>query len=606
MTDLGNPVSPMMSANSVPALFVDRVQATPNKEAFRHLENGQWVSVTWRQARERVECLAAGLLALGIQPEQRVAIASTTRLEWLLADLAVLCVGAATTSVYPSTNAADTVYILADSEARILFAEDASQIAKLRNRRADLPHLDTVVTFDGACDEEGVVTLDDLVAIGAQHRAEHPSAVQNRIAATTPESLATLIYTSGTTGQPKGVRLLHETWVSQGRALAEMDLLRPDDLQLLWLPMSHAFGKALLSAQLACGFATAIDGRLDKIVENAAAIKPTFMAAVPRIFEKARASIITKHQAQGGAGAQLFDEAFSSGLAVSRRRREGRLVPAEMQLRQDELDRLVFSKVRDVFGGRIRFFISGAAPLNPDIAEWFQVAGLLIIEGYGMTETAGTGFVNHPDRYRFGTVGQPLPDMSVRIAEDGEVLLRGPMVMAGYHHLPEATATALTHEGWLHTGDKGALDAEGFLTITGRLKELFKTSGGKYVAPPAIEAKFMALCPYASQFMVYGAGRKYSIALITVDADVIGAWADEHAMSGTPYGKLVASAQVHQLIGEYVDKLNSQLNPWETIKKWALLDHDLSIERGELTPSLKVKRSAVAEQYQEIIDGLYR
>lgn len=606
MTSTSDPVSKVMSQNSLAALFMDRVKASPDNEAFRHLEEDQWLPITWREVGARVECLAAGLLALGLKPEQRVAIASNTRLEWILADLAVMCAGGATTTVYPTTNAADTVYILADSEARILFAEDESQIAKFRDSRADLPHLSTVVVLDGDAGGDGIITLDDLMALGVQHQAAHPAAVRTAIDEVTPDRLATLIYTSGTTGQPKGVRLLHRAWVFAGLALDDLDLLGPNDIQLLWLPMSHAFGKVLLSAQLACGFATAIDGRVDRVLANCAAVKPTFMAAAPRIFEKTHASILTQQLAQGGVSAKLFSAAFETGVRHSRLRVAGRAVPRGLKLRQQLYDRLVFTKVRKLFGGRIRFFVSGAAPLNRDIAEWFHAAGLLIVEGYGLTETAGAAFVNHPDRYKPGSVGQPLRAMSARIGENGEVLIRGAMVMAGYHNLPEATASALDEDGWLHTGDKGALDSDGFLTITGRIKELFKTSGGKYIAPPAIEAKFMALCPYASHFLVFGASQKYCVALVTLDADVLGTWAAEHGMGGRPYAELVASAPVQRLVGEHVEQLNGQLNQWETIKKWAVLDHDLSIERGELTPSLKVKRSVVASRNREILDALYR
>jgi len=416
--------------------------------------------------------------------------------------------------------------------------------------------------------------------------------------------LATLIYTSGTTGRPKGVRLPHEAWVYQGAAVAALDLLGENDLQLLWLPLAHAFGKVLISAQLACGFASAIDGRVDKIVDNTAVVKPTFMGAAPRIFEKAYARIVTG-RAQGGTRAKLFETAFKMGRKRDRRRFAGQRVSLAMRLADKLFDRLVFSKVRDAFGGRIRFFVSGSAPLNRDIAEWFHAAGLLILEGYGLTESAGGGFINRPERYKLGTVGLPFEGTSVRIGDDGEVQMRSPCVMAGYHHLPEATAQAFTEDGWLRTGDRGALDDDGFLSITGRIKELFKTSGGKYIAPPAIEAKFMALCPYVSQFLVFGEGRNYIVALITLDADAIGTWAADNGLGGASYEELVDNQAVHQLIDDYVGKLNAQLNRWETIKKWALLDHEFSVERGELTPSLKVKRSVVADRYKDTLDAFY-
>jgi long-chain acyl-CoA synthetase len=589
-------------APNLALLFLNRVKASPDKEAFRYPDKDGWTSVTWKQAAERVEALAAGLLALGIEPENRIGIASTTRLEWILADLAIMCAGAATTTVYPSTNGDDTAYILADSASRVVFAEDDAQLEKITEHRGDLPDLAKVVVFEGSGDGDSVITLDELAELGAKRLADDPSCVRKVAEEIPADRLATLIYTSGTTGKPKGVRLRHEAWVYTGAAIADMDLLGEDDLQLLWLPLAHAFGKVLISTQLACGFASAIDGRVDKIVENTGVVKPTFMGAAPRIFEKAYAKIVTQ---QSGAKAILFNWAFAVGKEVARRRREGKFVWPHLTLQQNVFDRLVFAKIRDVFGGRIRFFVSGSAPLNRDIAEWFDAAGLLILEGYGLTESAGAGFINRPNNYKLGTVGLPFDGTEVRISDAGEVQFRSKCVMAGYHHLEKATAEALSDDGWLSTGDQGSIDDDGFLKITGRIKELFKLSNGKYVAPPAIEAKFATLCPYASQFMVFGEGRNFAAALVTLDADSIGGWAKDHGLRDTPYEELTESEAVHEMIDEHVKKLNASLNRWETIKKWALLDHELSVDRGELTPSLKVKRGVVAEQNKETLDGFY-
>jgi long-chain acyl-CoA synthetase len=594
-------------APNLALLFLNRVEASADREAFRYPagDAGNWVSVTWRQAAERVEALAAGLLALGIASEDRIGIASTTRMEWILADLAIMCAGAATTTVYPSTNAEDTAYILADSESRIVFAEDETQLAKLKEHRDDLPNLAKVVLFDGSGDGDWIITLDELAALGAKHLDEHPSSVRTTAEEITGDRLATLIYTSGTTGKPKGVRLRHEAWVYTGAAINDMGLLGEDDLQLLWLPLAHAFGKVLISTQLACGFASAIDGRVDKIVENTGVVKPTFMGAAPRIFEKAYSRVVTTTQNQGGIKALLFNTAFAVGRKVAERRRSGQSIPLHLRLAHSLFDRLVFAKVRNVFGGRIRFFVSGSAPLNRDIAEWFDAAGLLILEGYGLTESAGAGFINRPDNYKLGTVGLPFEGTEVRISDAGEVQFRSKCVMAGYHHLEKATAEALSDDGWLSTGDQGSIDDDGFLTITGRIKELFKTSGGKYIAPPAIEAKFATLCPYASQFMVFGEGRNFAVALVTLDADAISGWAKEHGLADASYTELTKSPKVHEMVDEHVRKLNANLNRWETIKKWALLDHELSVERGELTPSLKVKRGVVAEQNKETLNAFY-
>ena len=369
--------------------------------------------------------------------------------------------------------------------------------------------------------------------------------------------------------------------------------------------MAHSFGKVLLSTQLACGFATAIDGRVEKIVDNLGVVKPTFMGAAPRIFEKAHARIVTMTASEGGAKEKIFQQAFKVGIEVDKRKREGKSIPLPLKLQHGLFDKLVFSKVRERFGGRVKFFISGSAALNAEIAEWFHAAGILILEGYGMTENSAGATVNHPDEYKMGTVGQAFPGSEVRIGEGGEVQLRGPHVMAGYHNLPDKTAETLTEDGWLRTGDKGEIDADGFLTITGRIKELFKTSGGKYVAPPAIESKFKALCPYASQFMVFGAERNFVVALITLDPDAMAGWAEENGMSGKSYTEIVQSQAVKDMVAGYVEQLNAKLNRWETIKKWEILDHDLSIESGELTPSMKVKRAVVEGNNKDLIDSFY-
>jgi long-chain acyl-CoA synthetase len=585
--------------------FHDRVEKSPNTEAYRYPEGESWTSVTWKQAGDEVSRLAAGLLSLGIEMEQRVGIASNTRYEWILADLAIMCAGAATTTVYPSTNAEDTAYILSDSECRVVFAEDDDQIAKLTERKAELPHLLQVVTFTGNTDGDWIIGLEDLAKLGDEYLAAHPDVIAETAEAIKPDQLATLIYTSGTTGRPKGVRLRHRSWVYEGAAIHAQDILSESDLQFLWLPMAHSFGKVLLSTQLACGFATAIDGRVDKIVENLGIVKPTFMGAAPRIFEKAHGRIVTMQQAEGGAKEKIFNQAFKVGLAVDKLQAEGKSVPLPLKLQHAVFDKLVFSKIRDRFGGRVRFFISGAAALNQDIAEWFHAAGILILEGYGLTESSAGSFVNHPDQYKYGTVGPVFPGSEVKLGENDEIMIKGPGVMDGYHNLPEETQKTLTEDGWLHTGDKGSVDSDGFLTITGRIKELFKTSGGKYIAPPAIESKFKAVCPYASQFMVFGNERNYVVALITLDPDAMTGWAAENGMAGASYTDVVRSDKVQEMVGGYVDELNTRLNRWETIKKWELLDHDLTVESGELTPSMKVKRNVVEDNYKDKIEAFY-
>ncbi|MFJ3969328.1 AMP-dependent synthetase/ligase [Streptomyces parvus] len=610
---------------SVASLFIDRVAATPDGEAYRYpvpsaLGEGpdDWKSLSWGQASERVYAIAAGLIALGVQPEERVALSSATRVEWILIDLGVMCAGAATTTIYPSTNAEESAFILADSESRILIAEDAEQLAKARERRTELPDLAHVVVIDPAGaepaegDPEGwIITLADLEARGDELLAKTPDAVTERVAAITADQLATLIYTSGTTGRPKGVRLPHDNWSYMAKATVSTGLINADDVQYLWLPLAHVFGKVLTSGQIEVGHVTAIDGRIDKIIENLPVVQPTYMAAVPRIFEKVYNGVASKARAGGGAKYKIFQWAAGVGreyakVSQDNFRRTGKAsVPFALGAKHKVADALVFSKIREAFGGRLRACVSGSAALAPDIGYFFAGAGVHILEGYGLTESSAASFVNPGEAYRTGTVGKPLPGTEVRIADDGEILLRGPGIMQGYHKLPDKTDEVLESDGWFHTGDIGELSADGYLRITDRKKDLIKTSGGKYVAPAEVEGQFKAVCPFVSNILVHGADRNFCTALIALDEPTILGWAAENGLAGKSYAEVVAAPQTVELIDGYVTRLNEGLQRWQTIKKFRLLPRDLDVEHGELTPSLKLKRPVVEREYQGLIDEMY-
>ena len=592
-------------ASSVPRMFYDRVAATPHTEAFRLPAGDEWTSVTWAQAMETVKTLAAGLLALGIQPEQRVAIASNTRIEWLYADLAVMCAGAATTAVYPTTAVDDVAFILFDSDTRIVFAEDDTQIAKLRAQREHLPDLIRVVTFDGETDGDWVLSIADLEAVGARHLADHPSSVDDAVAAVRPEHLATLIYTSGTTGRPKGVELTHRCWTYIGAGAQALGILRPDDLHYLWLPLSHSFGKMLAAVQLQIGFPTAVDGRVDKIVDNLAVVRPTIMAGPPRIFEKVHGRILQTMAETGGIRSRLFAWGFDVGARAAAAGADGRPMRRRSRLEYAVADRLVLAKVRDRLGGRMRFMISGSAALSPDISTWFHTAGLTLIEGYALTETGGGACIGDPEHPVAGLVGPPLVGSELRIADDGEILLRGPNVMRGYHKLPDETAAVLSRDGWFSTGDIGELDAQGRLRVTDRKKDLIKTSGGKYIAPQPIEAQLKALCPLASQVLVHAERRNYASALIALDTDALTQWGRARALDVNDFARLAADPAVHAYVSTCITELNSQLNRWETVKDFRILDHDLTVEGDELTPSMKLKRKALESRYSSLLDSMY-
>ncbi|GGZ72158.1 AMP-dependent synthetase/ligase [Streptomyces echinoruber] len=605
---------------TVAALFLERVAATPAAEAYRYPvppASGQgpddWKSLTWAQAAERVHAIAAGLIELGVRPEERVALASATRLDWILADLGIMCAGAATTTIYPQTNAEESAFILSDSGSRVLIAENAGQLAKALEKRAELPDLHHVVVIDPDGVETGdwVLTLAELESRGAARLEKDPELIKERVGAITRDQLATLIYTSGTTGRPKGVRLPHDSWSYMAKAIAATGLISGDDVQYLWLPLAHVFGKVLTSGQIEVGHVTAVDGRVDKIIENLPVVRPTYMAAVPRIFEKVYNGVAAKAREGGAAKYRIFQWAAEVAREYAKvsqdnyRRTGTRSVPFGLAARHRVADALVYAKIREAFGGRLRACVSGSAALAPEIGYFFSGAGIHILEGYGLTESSAASFVNPGEAYRTGTVGKPLPGTEVRIADDGEILLRGPGIMQGYHKLPEKTAEVLEPDGWFHTGDIGELSPDGYLRITDRKKDLIKTSGGKYVAPAEIEGQFKAICPYVSNILVHGADRNFCTALIALDEQAIRPWAEENGLGGRTYAEIVADPATVALVDGYVQQLNEGLQRWQTIKKFRLLPRDLDVEHGEITPSLKLKRPVVEREYKHLLDEMY-
>ena len=590
---------------SFTAMLVHRLAETPDREAFRFPgANDEWESLTWGQVGEEASALAAGLISLGIELEQRVAIAGDTSMKWILADLAISLAGGAVTTVYASTGAEDEAFILSDSNSHILFAENEAQLAKVIEQRDNLPELHKVVLFEGEGDGDFAITLDALRELGREALAADPDLVKNRAASVRPDHLATLIYTSGTTGKPKGVEIVQSSWGYCGQALRAIGVMDENDVQLLWLPMAHVFGSVLLTCQIELGFLTAVDGRVPKIMENCAVIKPTFMGAVPRIFEKVHAAIT----AMARAGGPEKEQGLAWGVSVGQRYHQAEIdgVEPDEQLKAEyaKADEMVLSTIRGVLGGNIRFFISGSAPLSADIAEFFAAAGMPVLEGYGLTETSAVTTICRPGSRRGGYVGEPQPGTEVMIADDGEILVRSPAVMRGYRNRPDATEEVLLPDGWFATGDIGEFDEYGRLKITDRKKDLFKTSGGKYVAPSAIESQFKALCGVASNMVVHADGRKFVSAIITLDPESAAAWANAHGKP-TDLASLSKDPDMQAYVQASVDKLNEKLNHWENVQKFVILDRDLSIESGELTPSLKVKRKVVEAHNQDLLDSLY-
>jgi long-chain acyl-CoA synthetase len=586
-------------------MLVERVAESPDRQAFLYPDReDQWQELSWAEVGELTFAVAAALISRGLTDQDRVAIASTTRVEWILADYAIAAAACASTTVYPNTTADEVGYILSDSNAKLVFAEDAEQVAKILLHRDLDEQIPAIVVFAGSGDGQRVVTWQSFIEQGRAHLAQHPDCVSEAIARTDKDTLSSLIYTSGTTGRPKGVRLNHGAWVYLTEAVELLKLVTPDQLQFLWLPLSHVFGKSLIAFQLKFGFRSAVDGRIDRIIDNLAIVKPNFMCGAPRIFEKVRAAVLTGESSKGLKG-RISRWAFATGYQSVPYRLEGRPLPPGLSLKYALADKLVFSKLRAKMGGRIEFMISGSAKLSAQVQHWFYAAGITVVEGYGCTETSAVSFFNHYNTPVLGSLGPPIPGLECRIADDGEILLRGPTVMQGYHNNPEATAEALDLDGWFHTGDVGYLDQRDLLWITDRKKDLMKTSGGKYVAPQKVENAITANVPYVSQAVAVGDGRKYIAALVALDREALLRWGARRGHAGASYAELSQMPEIRRSIDRFMVRANRRLEHWETVKKYVILDHELTVDAGDVTANLKIRRSHVIKVYADLVESLF-
>lgn len=580
--------------STLPRMWRDRVRATPTSEAFRHRADAQsWVSVTWRQADDRVRTLAAGLLARGVQPGDRVAIWCRTRVEWVLLLQAIAAAGAVVTTIYPSSLASEARYILDDAGCRWAFVE-----------RTD--HAEALGGWPG--EVIGVDALGELEDLGARALDADPGAVDRAIDAVRADALATLIYTSGTTGPPKGVMLTHDSWAFQAEA-ARTTLasgIGAGELVYLFLPLAHSFGMACAIGAAHLGVPLAVEADLDAIVAGLVATRPTTVPAVPRVFEKIHHRIEARAKAAGPRRYAVFRWASAIGDEVVRIEQAGGRVGPWLRARHQIADRLVFARLRAALGGRVRVMASGGAPLAEPIARFFAAAGITVVEGYGLTETSAAAVANRPDDHRFGTVGRPVVGCELQLAPDGEVLLRGRNVMAGYWNRPEATSEVLGPDGWLHTGDLGRLDPSGRLVLTGRKKDLIVTSGGKNVAPADAEGRIKGACPLVSEIVTIGDRRPYCVALVWLDLEVAAGVAAELGWATADPAAFAVAEPLRDLVWAEVEKVNRGLPPYATVKRIHLVAEPLTSEGGLLTPSLKVKRSAVAERYAALLERSYR
>jgi long-chain acyl-CoA synthetase len=594
-----------MAIQTVCDVFYRSVDTYRKAEHLKFRRDGTWRAVSSEELRSAVEETSMGLRALGVGKGDKVAILSENRPEWAFADLATLCAGGADATVYPTLTAAQVLYILDDSESKVVFVSTAVQAAKVAEVRPRLPRLQHVVRFD-APPVPGTMTLDELRAKGKEALRTDPDAVRRRAAEVGGDDLATLIYTSGTTGDPKGVMLSHGNLVHNVLAAQKVfPMVNEEWTALSFLPLCHSFERtAGHNFMLYAGLTIAYAESVEKVPENMQEVRPHIMCSVPRLYEKMYARVNEKVASDPPLRQKVFRWAIAVGREVFAHTVARTEPPALLRMKLALADRLVFSKIKQRTGGRLRLFISGGAPLAREIAEFFGAAGMLVCEGYGLTETSPVITCNRPDWVRPGTVGLPLEQVEVKIAEDGEILTRGPHVMKGYFKKPAATAEAIDADGWFHTGDIGFLDGDGFLVITDRKKDIIVTSGGKNIAPQPIENR-LKTNKFFTEVVMVGNKRNFAAALVVPNFDALEAWARQRGLTVSGREELVRRKEVVDHYMSLVDQMTTDLAQFERIKKIALLAKEFTQESGELTPTLKVKRRIVEERYRATIDAMY-
>lgn len=593
-----------MIANNLIHIFDKSVSKNPNGVCFRFVEGGKWSSLSWSGVRERVAKIAGGLTKLGVKKGDRVAILSRTRYEWTLADLGILAAGGVVVPIYESNIPEQVEFILNDSGAKIIFVENNTQYQKIAQVHKAVKELGHVVYFDEVTDGHEFDNIGSLAELMDFGQTKGENVYRQGLEELKLEDDASFVYTSGTTGNPKGVVLTHANFLSEMQAGIKVFKFETYYESVIFLPLAHILARVVQYFQLSAGFIQSYAESIDKLLDNIATVKPHFMASVPRIFEKIHSRTLQGLEAASPAKKKIFNWAWRIGEARSKLILAKKTVPFLLNLQYQIAFKLVFSKLHEKLGGRIKFFISGGAPLSRDVALFFHVFGFFILEGYGLTETTGAITVNYNDDVTVGTVGLPIPDSEIKIAPDGEIIVRGPMVFRGYYNNPEATREAIDAEGWFHTGDIGEFDAEGHLKITDRKKDLIITAGGKNVAPQNIE-NLMKTDPYISQFVVHGDRRKFLSALVTLEQAEIEKYAKANNISYSKYDELVNNESIHQFVKDRIEEMNKRLAKYESIKKFAILPSDFSVESGELTPTLKVKRKIINQKYKNIFDGFY-
>lgn len=593
-----------MSVDTIVELYQHAVSRHPKNNAFMRKRAGSYESISSEAFSRDVRKAAHGLMGLGVESGDRVALLSENRLEWAISDLGILTIGAVNVPIYPTLPASHIEYILRDSRSKVAVASTREQADKVAQVRSNLPDLRTVVVMEDDGAKTANNTFAGLLAEGHALADKEPHRYSERMSAVRPESLASIIYTSGTTGSPKGVMLTHGNLVSNVHAALEVFDIEDKDSCLSFLPLSHIFERmAGFYTMFYVGVSIAYAESIDTVAANMLEVRPSIVVAVPRLFEKIYGRVLDTAMAGPALKKRIFFWARAVGLKAARKQIAGERLRFLLAKQYHLADKLVFSKLRERTGGNLRFFVSGGAPLNRDIAEFFYAAGMIILEGYGLTETSPVIAVNTFENYRPGTVGKPIPGVEVKIAGDGEILVRGPNVMKGYFNMEEETLEAMKG-GWFHTGDIGEIDADGFLKITDRKKDLIVTAGGKNVAPQPIEAR-LKTSKYVSEAVLIGDKRKFISALVVPNFEALDKYAHHRNILYTDHAGLIRNQEVQALYQREIDRLGADLAHYEKIKKFGLIDHEFSQETGELTPKMSVKRKMVAEKYETLVEEMY-
>ncbi|MBY0370837.1 long-chain fatty acid--CoA ligase, partial [bacterium] len=598
------PMPSNLDGKTLPEIFLKRVQTFPDDTVFLEKRGGAFQPTRWKDVHAKSKQIYAGLRAAGVEPGDRVAILSNSRPDWFIVDITIQTLGAVTVPIYPSSTPEDVAFVLEHSGAKILFAEDAGQIPKLEAVFALCTHAVPVVFFNENVPTtrfESVSYNHFLNAASTEGVAEEQARTAQAIR---PEDLASIVFTSGTTGRPKGARLLHRCLATEIRSIVHEVDLSSADTTLTYLPFAHVLGRVESLMPIMSGISLAFAENINAIPHNLMEVKPTILLSVPRIFEKIYARIQSDLEAGPGYQKDLFNWAVSVGRQGARARALKQPISLPLQVKLRVADRLVFGKVRSKLGGRLRYTVSGGAPLSPDLCEFFHACGIHILEGYGLTETTAAIACNRPDDYRFATVGRPIAETDFRIADDGEIQVRGPAIFDGYFNDEEATRQAVTADGWFCTGDIGEFDEKGFLKITDRKKELIVTSGGKNIAPQKIE-NAMKQIPLVSNALVYGDKQKYLVALVTLSEPEAKRWAKGQGVQAVSLKDLAEAPKIREYIEAGIKRMNQSLASYETVKRFEILPNDFSVEEGEITPSLKLKRKVVHQRYGEVLTSMY-